>query len=681
MIKSIYLQNWKTHRESTFEFAKGTNVIVGKMGSGKSSVMDAISFALYNTFPSLASRKVSLEETITARPLKQEKSVVRLEFDYNGKNYSVERIVKRKGINEACLRENGKIISGPKTSDVTKKITEILEVSYDLFSRAIYAEQNEMDYFLRLSPSERKEKFDELLGIDKYGKARQNAVTLANRVKKTIEDRKSFLAEQKKKNAPQQLSEYQKRAEEKAKWIAEKKAEDEQLKHGIAEKGKKVTILREQGKEHMAISENLLKAKSKSETLTEQINRAWEKIKGSDIGKIVEKVKEHKALIHKKGGEIAELEKEISKTGKEEVSLKQGIAVKESMLAMNMKNSSETDSLGAACPVCRKPLSGHDREKLAEELGAEEKKLKSEISTEGKKLSELLAHIEKKEKLLAAAQKETKEIENGLRGLERLSEMASELAEKEAQKKLLEKEMEKLLHALSAIKFDEKELEAEEKEFYSLKEKEAKCLSEISSGKEMLSEIEAGVQRIKQIQEQIASLEKQVSESEKAVEKLAIFGSALESTQAELRQVMIGTINEAMDEIWQKIYPYRDFSSVKIMVEEGSYEIMVRQADGEWSRVEGILSGGERSAAALTMRIAVSLVLTQNLGWIILDEPTHNLDANAVKELGETMAGHLPQLIGQIFIITHDKEMENAASGKLYTLEREKEKDGETKIS
>ncbi|HZX19940.1 MAG TPA: hypothetical protein VFF13_02915, partial [archaeon] len=102
--------------------------------------------------------------------------------------------------------------------------------------------------------------------------------------------------------------------------------------------------------------------------------------------------------------------------------------------------------------------------------------------------------------------------------------------------------------------------------------------------------------------------------------------------------------------------------------------------NNEWVRVEGILSGGERSAVALTLRIAVSLVLTQNLGWIILDEPTHNLDANSINVLSEVMRMHLPELIEQIFLITHDKELENAASGKLYVLEREKEKDGPTKI-
>ena len=132
MIKSVYLENWRSHHRSTLEFSKGTNVIVGKSGAGKSSVMDAISFALYGTFPGREARRVSLEETIMSKPMKQDRAVVRVEFDYNGKDYTAERTVKRSGINEGELREGGRLIAGPKTSDVTKKISEILEVPYDL---------------------------------------------------------------------------------------------------------------------------------------------------------------------------------------------------------------------------------------------------------------------------------------------------------------------------------------------------------------------------------------------------------------------------------------------------------------------------------------------------------------------------------------------------------------------
>jgi len=214
----------------------------------------------------------------------------------------------------------------------------------------------------------------------------------------------------------------------------------------------------------------------------------------------------------------------------------------------------------------------------------------------------------------------------------------------------------------------------------SLKAKRTKIITEISSGKELLQELKKSVKLIKENESRLKEIEKQIKQNEKTIEKLAIFTSALKSTQSELRNLMIDTINQAMAEIWEKIYPYKDFSNVRISVNEGSYEIEVKQNTGQWQRVEGILSGGERNSVAITLRIVISLVLTQNLGWIILDEPTHNLDSTAVRELSETMRNHLPELIEQIFLITHDKEMENAASGKLYYFERDKENMSITKI-
>ena len=92
-----------------------------------------------------------------------------------------------------------------------------------------------------------------------------------------------------------------------------------------------------------------------------------------------------------------------------------------------------------------------------------------------------------------------------------------------------------------------------------------------------------------------------------------------------------------------------------------------------------MLSGGERSSVALALKISFSLVLARNLGILILDEPTHNLDETAVSKLSEMMREHLGGLVEQVFLITHNKEMEKAASASLYLLERDKEMEGITR--
>ncbi|MGI0035863.1 MAG: AAA family ATPase, partial [Nitrososphaera sp.] len=47
MITDIRLQDFISHRDTHLEFGKGITVFVGHNGSGKSSVIDAITFSLF----------------------------------------------------------------------------------------------------------------------------------------------------------------------------------------------------------------------------------------------------------------------------------------------------------------------------------------------------------------------------------------------------------------------------------------------------------------------------------------------------------------------------------------------------------------------------------------------------------------------------------------------------------
>ena len=84
--------------------------------------------------------------------------------------------------------------------------------------------------------------------------------------------------------------------------------------------------------------------------------------------------------------------------------------------------------------------------------------------------------------------------------------------------------------------------------------------------------------------------------------------------------------------------------------------------------------------AALTLRIAFALVLAPQLKWLVLDEPTANLDVKAVEDLATTLSERIGSFVDQVFIITHDEKLENAVTGSAYRLHRDKEKDGFTQI-
>ena len=148
MIKSIYLENWKTHKDSFLTFNKGTNILIGKIGSGKSSIVDAICYCLFGTFPSLSSKKITISETLMFKPTKQEKAILKLEFTHADKTYLVERTIGK--LTQAKLYLDGKLIAGPKQTDVNDRISQILNIDYALFSKIVYSEQNELDFFLKI---------------------------------------------------------------------------------------------------------------------------------------------------------------------------------------------------------------------------------------------------------------------------------------------------------------------------------------------------------------------------------------------------------------------------------------------------------------------------------------------------------------------------------------------------
>ncbi len=88
------------------------------------------------------------------------------------------------------------------------------------------------------------------------------------------------------------------------------------------------------------------------------------------------------------------------------------------------------------------------------------------------------------------------------------------------------------------------------------------------------------------------------------------------------------------------------------------YSIIVHGPNGE-ERVD-MLSGGERIAAALALRVGLSRALSgQRLELLILDEPTIHLDSQRRRELVDIIKNL--SLIPQTIVVTHDKEFEEAA--------------------
>lgn len=162
IIKSIKMENFRSHRNSCIEFNKGITTIIGQNGSGKSSIFEAMNFALFA--PRRKSKGFTLENL---KKIGAKSFSVQLEFEVRGNTYKVVR-KRHSGKSEDKLYINGRL-SAESTSEINKKVEEILEIDDDVFSNAIYIKQGEISSLIHIEPAKRKEIIGKLLGIEKYG--------------------------------------------------------------------------------------------------------------------------------------------------------------------------------------------------------------------------------------------------------------------------------------------------------------------------------------------------------------------------------------------------------------------------------------------------------------------------------------------------------------------------------
>ncbi len=147
--------------------------IFGDTGSGKSTILDAIGFALYGSV-TRCPRPYSIADIIN---YKQDSAYVNFEFEivYAGKRrrYRVERTLKRKGAAQTVdlYEYDGEglraIASGPRSAD--PKLEEIIGLEQKDFERCIALPQGQFAQFVKASPGERLKLMSRLFDLERYG--------------------------------------------------------------------------------------------------------------------------------------------------------------------------------------------------------------------------------------------------------------------------------------------------------------------------------------------------------------------------------------------------------------------------------------------------------------------------------------------------------------------------------
>jgi len=146
--------NW-----TEIDFQKNqTNLIVGTNGAGKSTVLDALTFVLFNR-PFRKINKPQLPNSTNEKDC-----LVEIEFSVNSREYLVRRGIKP---NVFDIEVNGKQLHKEADDRVNQKILEenILKVNYKSFTQIVILGSSNFVPFMQLATAHRREVIEDLLDI------------------------------------------------------------------------------------------------------------------------------------------------------------------------------------------------------------------------------------------------------------------------------------------------------------------------------------------------------------------------------------------------------------------------------------------------------------------------------------------------------------------------------------
>jgi exonuclease SbcC len=175
---SLKISGFRSHLDTTELSFEGRTLtaIVGPTGSGKSSILEAISYALYGKTPR---EQRSVKRLICSRC-----DTARVEFRFliDDREYQILRVLRRTGNGQHIFED---VSSGDKISGetaVSSQVVELLGLGFDAFSSSVLLAQGQFAKFLQATPKDRGVilkgifRLDQIDELQKAAKARRDSL-------------------------------------------------------------------------------------------------------------------------------------------------------------------------------------------------------------------------------------------------------------------------------------------------------------------------------------------------------------------------------------------------------------------------------------------------------------------------------------------------------------------------
>ncbi|MGY5151903.1 MAG: AAA family ATPase [Candidatus Nitrosopumilus sp. bin_6a] len=559
ILNSIIIDNIRSYEHEEVEFPRGISLFEGDIGSGKSTILMSIEFALFG----LGSQKA---ESLLAK--KSDSGSVILNFSVDGEKYEIKRTLLRKksGVNQDPKNSWIKIDDQKEPlspSELKQRVLQILKFNEPadpkaeskIFRYAIFTPQEAMKEVLSDS-AKRLETIRKAFGIEDYSIANSNAREVLSEIKGKVgvfQERFSNISE-----LESEITESNKIISETEKTISQSKAQVTTLHKDEEEKNKQLKDL-----------QTKINEKIKLETNKENIS---------------EKIEESKQDIEKIEQDFIQMEKDLKENNEKFEEL------------MEIEHPGTTKSISDITSEIKK-LQEISNEKIR--IDTEKKSITEDIAhlkeTLGEKINSEQSNLEK---TLQDLQKEKKDLKKFLDEIkQKQDEIKEEQIQKTTQKKSLDQEIadfSALGNACPTCKQEITEehhhtLVDEKQKISDSLEKEIKSITDSffessSKSKEIQSKLDSYEEEILKIEKSLPGISEYTQKSSKLSQIEAEFEEILSQFPKEYGDNPIECLTDLKDQIteyenaqvqMQQIVKNRSKVQEKMESEQGRIDILL----------------------------------------------------------------------------------------------------------
>ena len=192
MLQSIELENFLSHNNTKLTFDRGVTVFVGQNGAGKSSIIDAITFALFGEHIRKSTKGLLRRGTNQA--------YAKVEFSIGNRQFEAVRKIDSKGTVGAVLHEkiNGELVplaAGERKQfgeSMTKTIESLIGLDFEKLKVASIVQQGELQTIIEADPKKFKELVNAIIGIDKLDMAFESMKKTIDVFRTTVKSRLGY---------------------------------------------------------------------------------------------------------------------------------------------------------------------------------------------------------------------------------------------------------------------------------------------------------------------------------------------------------------------------------------------------------------------------------------------------------------------------------------------------------